>query len=69
MFSVVLGQDISILIESFSGPSKRIDPYLEILYYIILYYVILYYIILYYIILYYILLYYIITHLPKTFFS
>ena len=29
MFIIVLGQHVSILIESFSGPSKKIDPYLE----------------------------------------
>jgi len=29
MFIIVLGQHISILIESSSGPSKIIDPYLE----------------------------------------
>jgi len=29
MFSVVLGQHVSILIESSSGPSKKIDPYLK----------------------------------------
>ena len=29
MFIVVLGQHVSILIESSSGPSKKIDPYLE----------------------------------------
>ena len=29
MFFVVLGQHVSILIESSSGPSKKIDPYLE----------------------------------------
>jgi len=31
MFSIVLGQHVSILIESSSGPSKKIDPYLEML--------------------------------------
>ena len=29
MFSIVLGQHVSNLIESFSDPSKKIDPYLE----------------------------------------
>ena len=29
MFIIVLGQHVSILIESSSGPSKIIDPYLE----------------------------------------
>ena len=29
MFIIVLGQHVSILIESSSGPSKEIDPYLE----------------------------------------
>ena len=29
MFIIVLGQHVSILIESTSGPSKKIDPYLE----------------------------------------
>ena len=29
MFIIVLGQRVSILIESSSGPSKIIDPYLE----------------------------------------
>ena len=29
MFIIVLGQHVSILIESHSGPSKKIDPYLE----------------------------------------
>jgi len=29
MFFIVLGQHISILIELSSGPSKKIDPYLE----------------------------------------
>ena len=28
-FFIVLGQHFSILIESSSGPSKKIDPYLE----------------------------------------
>jgi len=28
IFLIVLGQHVSILIESFSGPSKKIDPYL-----------------------------------------
>ena len=28
MFVIVLGQHVSILIESSSGPSKKIDPYL-----------------------------------------
>jgi len=28
---IVLGQHVSILIEKFSGPSKKIDPYLEML--------------------------------------
>jgi len=31
MFFIVLGQHVSILIESFSGPSKKIDPCLEML--------------------------------------
>ena len=31
MFIIVLGQYVSILIESSSGPSKKIDPYLEML--------------------------------------
>ena len=31
MFIIVLGQHASILIESSSGPSKKIDPYLEML--------------------------------------
>jgi len=31
MFIIVLGQHVSILIESPSGPSKKIDPYLEML--------------------------------------
>ena len=29
MFIIVLGQHVSILIESSSGPSKKIYPYLE----------------------------------------
>jgi hypothetical protein len=29
MFIIVLGQHVSILIESSSGPSKKIDSYLE----------------------------------------
>ena len=29
MFFIVLGQHVSILIESSSGPSKKTDPYLE----------------------------------------
>ena len=29
MFIIVLGQHVSILIESSSGPSKNTDPYLE----------------------------------------
>ena len=29
MFIIVLAKHVSILIESFSGPSKKIDPYLE----------------------------------------
>ena len=29
MFIIVLGQHVSILVESSSGPSKTIDPYLE----------------------------------------
>ena len=29
MFIIVLGQHVSILIESTSGPSKKIGPYLE----------------------------------------
>ena len=29
MFIIVLGKHVSILIESSSGPSKKIDPYLE----------------------------------------
>ena len=33
MFIIVLGQHVSILIESSSGPSKKIDPYLEMLKY------------------------------------
>jgi len=28
MFIIVLGQHVSIIIESSSGPSKNIDPYL-----------------------------------------
>jgi len=31
MFINVLGQHVSILIEPSSGPSKKIDPYLEML--------------------------------------
>jgi len=31
MFFIVLGQHVSILIESSSGPSKKIDAYLEML--------------------------------------
>ena len=31
MFTNVLGQHVSILIESSSGPSKKVDPYLEVL--------------------------------------
>ena len=31
MFIIVLGQHVSILIESSSGPSKKTDPYLEML--------------------------------------
>ena len=31
MFTIVLGQNVSILIESSSGPSKKTDPYLEML--------------------------------------
>ena len=31
MFFIILGQHVSILIESSSGPSKKIDPYLEML--------------------------------------
>ena len=31
MFFIVLGQYVSILIESSSGPSKKIGPYLEML--------------------------------------
>ena len=31
MFINVLGQHVSILIESSSGPSRKIDPYLEML--------------------------------------
>ena len=33
MFFTVLGQHVSILIESSSGPSKKTDPYLETLKY------------------------------------
>jgi len=29
MFVIVLGQHVSILIESSSGPSKKIDPHLK----------------------------------------
>ena len=29
VFLIVLGQHVSILIESSSGPSKKLDPYLE----------------------------------------
>jgi len=29
MFIIVLGQHVSILTESSSGPSKKIDPYLK----------------------------------------
>ena len=29
MFIIVLGQHVSILVESSSGPSKKTDPYLE----------------------------------------
>ena len=29
MFIIVLGQTVSIFIESSSGPSKKIDPFLE----------------------------------------
>jgi len=29
MFIIILGQHVSILIESSSGPSREIDPYLE----------------------------------------
>jgi len=29
MFIIVLGQHVSIIIESSSGPSKKIDPYLK----------------------------------------
>jgi len=35
MFITVLGQHVSILIESSSGPSKKIDPYLEMLKYVV----------------------------------
>ena len=31
MFIIVLGQHVSILIESSSGPSKKIEPYLNCL--------------------------------------
>ena len=31
MLFIVLGQHVLILIESSSGPSKKIDPYLEII--------------------------------------
>ena len=31
MFIIVLGQHVSILIESSSSPCKKIDPYLDIL--------------------------------------
>ena len=31
VFLIVLGQHVSILTESSSGPSKKIDPYLEML--------------------------------------
>ena len=31
MFIIVLGQHVSILTESSSGPSKKIDPYLKCL--------------------------------------
>jgi len=31
MFINVLGQYVSILIESSSGPSKKVDPYLEMI--------------------------------------
>ena len=31
MFIIVLGQHVSILIESSSGPSKKIDPYIKCL--------------------------------------
>jgi len=31
MFIIVLGQNVSILIESSSGPSKKIDPYFKCL--------------------------------------
>jgi hypothetical protein len=30
-FIIVLGQHVSILVESYSGPSKKIDPYLKCL--------------------------------------
>jgi len=29
MFFIVLGQHVSILVQSSSGPSKKTDPYLE----------------------------------------
>jgi len=31
MFIIVLGQHVSILVESSSGPSKKTDPYLKCL--------------------------------------
>jgi len=31
MFIIVLGQHVSVLTESSSGPSKKIDPYLKYL--------------------------------------
>jgi hypothetical protein len=31
MFSIVLGQHVLVLTESSSGPSKKTDPYLEML--------------------------------------
>ena len=31
MFIIVLGQHVSVLIESFSGPSKKTDHYLKCL--------------------------------------
>jgi len=31
MFIIVLGRHVSILIESFLGPSNKIDPYLKFL--------------------------------------
>jgi len=34
MFIVVLGQHVSILIESSSGPSKKIEPYTSLYIYI-----------------------------------